>query len=294
MFGYVRPLKPELKVRDYEFYRAVYCGLCHSLRARYGIGSRMLLSYDMCFLALLINGVTGCGVTPCAKRCVVSPIRRRTCIRENEALDFTADCSVILTYWKVLDGIRDGSGLRKLGLRFAASLLKGKYRRASARLPSFAQAVEQGIDRLDELERAQTPSLDRTADAFAGMLRAAAGGLTDDKARRPVEQILYHIGRWIYILDAWDDLQEDLQSGCYNAVAARFDLGTPEEEAAAKQSVRLTLLQSAQTAAAAAELLDLGQSDPVIKNVLYLGLPAMAENVMEGLNKQRSSRHGSI
>lgn len=294
MFGYVRPFKPEMKVRDFESFRAMYCGLCHTLKARYGFGSRMLLSYDMCFMALLMSGVTSCGIKTCQKRCIVSPFRKRACVHENLALDFAADCSVILSYWKLRDSAQDERGMKSLRARLVAGFLKRKYQKASAELPDFATAVEQGIRQLDSLERANTPSLDRAADAFAAMMREAAAGLQDEKIRRPMEQLLYHVGRWVYITDAWDDLQDDLKSGSYNAIIARFEVETPEGLAEAKEAVRLTLLQSAQTAAAASELLDLGRSEPVVKNILYMGLPAMAESVMEGTMKQRSSRHGSI
>ncbi len=294
MFGYVRPFKPEMKVRDFESFRAMYCGLCHTLKARYGFGSRMLLSYDMCFMALLMSGVTSCGIKTCQKRCIVSPFRKRACVHENLALDFAADCSVILSYWKLRDSAQDERGMKSLRARLVAGFLKRKYQKASEELPDFATAVEQGIRQLDSLERANTPSLDRAADAFAAMMREAAAGLQDEKIRRPMEQLLYHVGRWVYITDAWDDLQDDLKSGSYNAIIARFEVETPEGLAEAKEAVRLTLLQSAQTAAAASELLDLGRSEPVVKNILYMGLPAMAESVMEGTMKQRSSRHGSI
>ena len=294
MFGYVRPFKPEMKVRDFESFRAMYCGLCHTLKARYGFGSRMLLSYDMCFMALLMSGVTSCGIKTCQKRCIVSPFRKRACVHENLALDFAADCSVILSYWKLRDSAQDERGMKSLRARLVAGFLKRKYQKASEELPDFATAVEQGIRQLDSLERANTPSLDRAADAFAAMMREAAAGLQDEKIRRPMEQLLYHVGRWVYITDAWDDLQDDLKSGSYNAIIARFEVETPEGLAEAKEAVRLTLLQSAQTAAAASELLDLGRSEPVVKNILYMGLPAIAESVMEGTMKQRSSRHGSI
>lgn len=294
MFGYVRPFKPEMRVRDFESFRAMYCGLCHTLKARYGFGGRMLLSYDMCFVALLMAGVTSCGIKTCQKRCVASMFRKRACVNENLALDFAADCSVILTYWKLRDSAHDEKGLHAMKARLTAYFLRRKYHRASTQLPDFAKAVEEGIAQLDALERANTPSLDRAADAFAAMMREAAAGLPDEKIRRPVEQILYHVGRWVYITDAWDDLQDDLKSGSYNAIVARFEVKTSEGLSEAKEAVRLTLLQSAQTAAAASELLDLGRSDPVIKNILYMGLPAMAESVMEGTTKQRSSRHGSI
>ena len=294
MFGYIRPYKPEMKVRDYESFRAVYCGLCHTLRSRYGFGSRMLLSYDMCFVAHLMSGILQCGSKTCGKRCIMSPFRKRPCIRENLALDFAADCSVILSYWKLRDVVRDERGLKKWAARAGAGLLRRKYRRAAGSMPEFAAAAEQGIARLNELEDAETASLDRPADVFATIVEKAVSGLPDERVRRPAEQILYHVGRWVYILDAWDDLEDDRKTGSYNAIAARFDMTAPEARTEAKEAVRLTLLHSAQTAAAASELLELGRSEPVIKNVLYMGLPAMADAVLEGATKQRSSRHGSI
>lgn len=294
MFGYVRPYKPELKVRDYESFRAMYCGLCHTLRRRYGLGSRMLLSYDMCFAAHLMSGVMQCGSKTCRKRCIVSPFRKRDCIRENMALDLAADCSVILSWWKLRDSVRDERGLKKLFARVGSRLMRRKYRRAAAARPDFAAAAEQGITRLNELEDAKTASLDRPADAFASIAEHMASGLEDERVRRPAEQILYHIGRWVYITDAWDDLEEDEKNGSYNAIAARFDLTAPGGREEAKEAVRLTLLHSAETAAAAAELLDLGRCGPVVSNVLYMGLPAMGNSVLEGTMKKRSARHGSI
>lgn len=294
MFGYVRPYKPEMKMREYESFRAMYCGLCHTLKKRYGLGSRIILNYDMCFVAHLMAGVTSCGIKTCRKRCMISPFRPRACVHENLALDFAADCSVILTYWKLRDSAADEHGLRRIIAWLAAAFLKRKYRKASAYLPDFAAAVEQGLRQLGELEQENNPSLDRAADAFANMMRSAAVTLEEEKIRRPMEQILYHVGRWVYITDAWDDLQDDLKSGSYNPLIVRFDVRSEAGLAEAKESVRLTLLQSAQTAAAASELLDLGRSDAVVKNILYMGLPAMAEAVMEGTTKQRSSRHGSI
>jgi hypothetical protein len=298
MFGYVRPLRPELKVKDYESFRAMYCGLCHTLRSRYGMGTRMILSYDMCFLAHLMAGVTDCGIKTCGRRCAVSPLRRRACVSENSALDFAADCSVILTYWKLRDSAADSPGIKSIPHRMAALFMRRKYKKARRFLPDFAAGVESGIAELSKLERERVQSIDRPAHVFAEIMRRAAEGIADDRLRRPAEQVLYHVGRWVYIVDAWDDLDEDIKSGAYNAVAARFGLDTPEAREDARDAVTTTLMQSAATAAAAAELLDLGRSEAAVQNILYMGLPAMTDAVTSGQWKkrkqQRSQVHGSI
>ena len=104
MFGYVRPSDDRLTPADRETFRAAYCGLCHALGARYGLVGRMILNYDLTFLAMVLSDGAG---EMCAKRCAVHPIRRRCCTAGDPALDAAADMSVILTYWQLRAGVAD-------------------------------------------------------------------------------------------------------------------------------------------------------------------------------------------
>ena len=200
MFGYVRPLRDELKCRDFDLYRAVYCGLCAAMRRRYGWLAPMFLNYDFTFLA--------------------------------------------------------------------------------SRRPDFDRTMEEQLRRLDELEAERCPSLDRAADTFAELLRAAAPSGGEESRDRAMEQLLYHLGRWIYLLDAQDDLEEDRAAGRYNPVAARFG---PEGD---PDAMARTLDHSRNLMYSAAQLADFGCRWPLIENILYLGLPLVQRAVFDGSWKQ--------
>ena len=292
MYGYIRPDKGELKVREYEQYRAMYCGLCHALKKRCGFGARMLLSYDLCFLAMLLSGAQGQALAVCGKRCPVSPFRKRTCCEYAPAMETAADLTVILGYEKARDGLRDEKGFKKISAFFMKAFLSRKYKKSAGRYPAFAEACRTGIEALCRLEGEKTASIDRPASAFAQSLSAAAEYFPESQ-KRQAQLLLYHIGRWIYIADAWDDLSDDLASGNYNCIALRYEIKDKLQRALAALPVMETLAQSASTAASAAELMELGPWKGIIENILYLGLPAMARSIRDGI-KTRRKGHGSL
>ena len=171
MFGYVHPSDGRLTPEDRETFRAAYCGLCHALGARYGLAGRMILNYDLTFLAMVLSD--GAGQT-CARRCVVHPIRKRCCAAEDPALDTAADMSVILTYWQLRDGVADHGFWGGLKYRLASALLRPAYRKARARRTDFDRGTQAHLTALGALEKDGCASLDAPADAFARLLALAA------------------------------------------------------------------------------------------------------------------------
>ncbi len=284
MFGYVLPLREELKVRDWERFRSVYCGLCHAMGRRYGPLSRLLLNYDFTFLALLL------GTTRQAsrRRCVSGPCQGRWACNGCDALDVAADESVILAWWKLSDQVQDSKGLKRLGARMLSWIFYRPYRKAVRHRPDFDGEVRRSMEQLHEMERARTPSLDRPADAFARLLTAAAPDSGDPVRQRCMDQVLYHLGRWIYLIDAWDDLEEDLKSGSYNPFIERYSLSAKprEQEDLATQAAQ-TLSHSLNLAWTAAQLLELGEDEALVENILCGGLPLVQKLVFSGAWKQQ-------
>lgn len=285
MFGYVIPMQGELKVRELEQFRSAYCGLCHTLGQRYGLVSRFLLNYDFTFLAMLLS--PGAPVCCQGRRCVASPFRRRQVCPPNPGMELAADESVILTWWKLRDQVEDEPFWRGLPARLGTLALRRAYRRAAQLRPDFDRQVRLQLDKLRRLERDQCPSLDRPADTFAGLLASAAAGEEDELRRRALEQLLYHVGRWIYLVDAWDDLEEDLVRGGYNPAALRYDLTGGGDRSAAAGQLRLTLQHSRNLALSAFYLLEEGSWTPILLNILCLGLAGVEELVLTGQWKQR-------
>ncbi len=290
MFGYVRPLKDELKVRDWEAYQAVYCGLCHNLGRRYGMLARMLLNYDFVFLVMLLDQSEERPVIQ-RKRCIACPLRGKPSCGAGQALDIAADESVILTYWKLRDNVEDHSFLQGLPARILSRLLRRSYRKAAARRPDFDGQVVANLEALQVLEREESPSLDRTADTFARILQSAYPYTGQADQDRAVAQLLYHVGRWIYLLDAWDDLGEDKAAGDYNPVAARWPQGAESHA----EDLRITLRHSLNLAISAYGLAQFGYWGGILENILYLGLPMVEGAVFSGqwrhLKNQLGRRH---
>lgn len=284
MFGYVRPYRDELKVREQRDYEALYCGLCQALGRRHGFLARMFLNYDVTFLAMLLDGdrpVTGRHPCPARLWC-----RKKSCA-SGRGVDAAADAGTILTYWKLRDTVADGSFWKRNGARLLCRLFSGSYRRAAAQRPEFDRAVRENLEALQRLEQEGSPSLDRTADTFAKILSAAAPEEGDQARRRALEQLLYHVGRWIYLVDAWDDLEEDQRRGGYNPISARF----PGQEKENREYLRTTLRHSLNLARSAGALLELGYWQGTVENILYLGLPAVEELVFSGRWKTANHRN---
>lgn len=220
MFGYVLPSRDRLDERERERFRAVYCGLCHTLRERYGFAASLLLNYDFTLLAILLS--SGDEESCAVRRCAVHPCKGCRAQTSTPALEAAADRTVILSWWQLRDHIADHGFWSGLKYRFASLFLRGAYRRAGERLPHFDAAVRLHLQALAALEDARCASIDMAAEPFAALMADAAADLTDEKRRRILGQILYQLGRWIYLIDAADDLKKDTESGNYNPLLYRY------------------------------------------------------------------------
>ena len=276
MFGYVRPALAQLSETDQQAYRGAYCGLCHVMGRRHGFWSRMTLNYDFTFLAILFStqGET-CWEE---RRCPVHPLRKKRSCLCGASLERAADASILLTWYKLQDDVQDKGFFAGLPARLLGWFFARSARRAKVNCQGFAAQVEKGLAHLAYLEKERSAQLDRAADAFACILRAAAPETGGEGERRVMEQLLCHLGRWIYLVDAWDDLAEDKAAGRYNPLDVRFQ-GQAEKERA---YVSTTMTHSLRLAISAANLLEPGRWQAVIQHILYQGLPAVQEAVLSG------------
>lgn len=293
MFGFVRPLRTELKVREWERFQSVYCGLCHTISRHYGLIQTALLSYDCTYLALVLDALEPSGGTSCKRHCIMHPFRKKNCACESMGMLHAAAVSVILAWHKVLDSIADERGIKRIAAKLLKLFLRRGYRKAARDLPVFDGRVQECLAQLAELELQKTPSLDRPADAFAEILRAAVAGFGTQS--RVLEEMFYHTGRWIYLIDACDDVTEDFISGSYNPVILRWGLVQPSLEPV-KQQLNHTLLQSLAASYHAYILLQLYRDTGIIENILCQGLPEVTGQVLNGTFSHNGgiNTHGSL
>ena len=294
MFGFIRPVRPELRVREVDRFQQVYCGLCHAIRGRYGRFYTLFLSYDMTFYALVI----GCGSAdtppPCGKRCDASPFRKKACAAPDEFLELAADVSVLLAYHKLRDSLMDEKGAKRLLAKALCRLGRQGYEKARARLPETDRLMVEALRDLQALEQQGCDSMDRAADASARLI-AAAVPKTGDTRERILTQMFYHVGRWVYLLDACADVAEDLESGNYNPVVRRYGLKAPPTEEI-KQPLELTLERSLVDVCAAFDLLAPERDEGLIRNIIFLGMPLVTRQVLDGTYQTNGGwgKHGSL
>lgn len=289
MFGYVRPSVQDLPEGELDRFRTMYCGLCHTLSRRYGQAARFILNYDFTYLAILLSDRTAGKEN--AGRCYASPIRKRPYLESTAAMELAADESVILAYWQLRDGVEDHAWAAGLKYRAGARLLESAYRKAAAFRPAFDQAVRRQLQMLSALEKEKDPSMDKAADTFAVLLSSAAEGVEEPVRRRVLEQILYHLGRWVYLIDAADDLKKDAESGNYNPVALRYGLKDGAWDPESRHAFAVTLDHSIHQMAAAFELWNFGVWTTVLQTTFYAGLFRVGHAVLEGTYHRRDRKN---
>ena len=255
----------------------MYCGLCRALSRRCGRAASLILNYDFTFLAVLL--AEGAPEDILHGRCVAHPRTGRDYFPGNSALDLAADYSVILAWWQLQDGIRDDGG----GKYRAASLALGPaYRRAKGLRPGFDRDTRERLEELSRLEEARCPSMDQAADAFARLLSGISREVDEPVKARVLERLFYHLGRWIYLVDAIDDLATEFASGSYNPLICRFGLTAGKLTEEARRTVALTLDHSIRQMAAAYELWDFGVWSPILQATVYEGRFLVGRAVLEG------------
>ena len=282
MFGYIRTDTPELKVREHEFYRGTYCGLCRSMGKCTGQCSRMALSYDFVFLALVRLAMEKTEVSFSQKRCLAHPLKKRNSMNDNPVLRYCAGAAAILNYHKLRDDLADEKGgkrLRAVLLRpFVAHARKSALRSG---LEELDRAVAAGLAELAETEKKQIASVDIPAQIFGNILGEIVGfGLEDGTDRRIARRLGQQVGRWIYIADALDDMEEDRKKERYNPFLLLYGGTLPEKDA--KLSIADALKNELYGAEAAVDLMDMENPTEknLILNILYSGMPGRIEEIL--------------
>lgn len=261
MFGYIVVHKPELKVREYETYRASYCGLCHSLKKRHGRSGQMTLSFDMTFLALLLTGlyephtVTGCS------RCLAHPAQRHH-YRQNPYFDYAADMNVLLTYYKCLDDWKDERKLRAL---LFAKLLEGRMKKIREQYGEKAEKTERLLDELGELEKKNICDIDKTA-GFFGEIMAELFVCRQDEWEEKLRRMGFFFGKFIYLMDAYEDIEDDLKRGRYNPLTELYKKDTFEQEC--QQILKMMMAETSRVF----EMLPILEDAEILRNILYAGV----------------------
>lgn len=298
MFGYVKIQKSELRVWEYETYRAVYCSLCKRLGKSYGPLARLTLSYDFTFLAVLSLSLKDGAVKVTRKRCAFNPLKKcNYCCEVDDEFENAAAAAMVMLYYKLLDNIDDSRGAKRFLYKLMLPFFRKKHKKAIEVYPHYGEIIGNYIKRQSELEKANCCNLDEIAEPTSDALgQIFALCSEDEKQKRVLMRLGYCMGKWIYVLDCANDLDDDIKHGSFNPLKQEFEAQNIKAENGvlpldfAKQKTEPLLNTCAENAALALELLDIKKYKGILDNVIYLGLKSEQNAVLIKKEKQTDER----
>ena len=284
MFGYLQIHKDELKVKEYEAYKSVYCGLCKQLGRDYGFMTRLILSYDCTFYAILLMSLKRSCTGFSDGRCKFNPLKKcKFADCKDNAYSKASALSVISAYYKVVDDIDDSGFFKRIALKIVKPFFGRRQKKAARRFPEIEIIVSEMMKNQKAAENDELVTIDKAANPTAKMisdLAALEGG--NDLQKRVLSEFGYQIGRWVYLIDAADDYEKDKKSGNFNPFI-KADIND-------KDYINSVLSQSLARAYDAYNLLDIIDFKPIIDNMMLYGFPnkqnAVLNNRQEVKNEQ--------
>lgn len=256
MFGYVVINKPELKFKEFDIYKGYYCGLCSSLKKRHGIVGQCTLTYDMTFLAILLSSLYEPELISKNKRCIVHPMKKHLMIT-NSYTDYVADMNILLSYYKAMDDWNDERNLLKLTF---AKIIK-----SDDVYPAKAEKIDSLLKQLSIYEENNETNIDLVAGIF-GQIMSIICTPHEDQWTTHLQRLGFFLGKYIYILDAYDDLKKDIKSNNYNP----FKTICNDEGFDDKIKSMLTLMIS--ECCKEFEYLPIVENANILRNILYSGI----------------------
>ncbi len=291
MFGYVFPDKAELKLREFDEYRAVYCSLCFALRAL-GPFAKYLLNYDFVFAAMLDMAIDGETLDCSRIRCNTNPLEKVSAAEPTERMTRCAAALVVTAHHKLRDDVRDEGFFRSLAARFALLFTARAYKKSRELCEELDRTIESAMKDQRELEAREDVSLDELCEPTASSLAFMFGAFcANEQTSARLRSLGYLIGRFVYLADAADDLKADAKHGRFNPLLRKYPDAARDEKAAenAISELRSSLYLTAAQCEERYTALEIRSYKPILDNIIFLGLRHTADTL--GKPKERKKQH---
>ena len=287
MFGYIRPVPSELKVKEHSLYKAIYCGLCKTGGKRVSRFTRFLLNYDFVLFCALRSLILGEELRVENSRCPYSPLTKKPMVSESESLTYTAAVFAVFTYYKCVDDKTDKNGLSRVPYVLMMPAAKRMKRKAEKKYDGLSEKLEKPFQRLAELEKQGETRIDAVADCFGEMLGLSASFGLEGASERIAYNCAYHIGRYIYIADAIDDVESDEKQKNYNPILREY--GDTENARNNIEKYIDTLRDSSEAFLCGLNLIELEtETAKMLFSILHNSATLGAESVCLRLTKKHS------
>jgi len=257
----------ELKIKEYEKFRAYYCGLCKTIKKDYGELPRITINYDMTFLGILLDSLEDNKNTFTKEHCIIHPIKKKVIITNNEALKYTAFFNIALSYYKLLDNVEDDNSIKS---NISSKFLKKYIHKNNDLYEKHIHTVDNSLKNLYICEKNyENKSIDEISHHFAHLTGYILSSYKDFSFKDSLYWLGYNLGKWIYIIDAFDDLEKDKDS--------------------IKDKVDFLLVNCASTCLNKFNTIPIVKNKGLLYNILQFGLMEKMERVLKGVNTENES-----
>ncbi|MGV8983253.1 DUF5685 family protein [Clostridium sp.] len=287
MFGYVTPCKMEMKIKDYEKFKAYYCGLCNSIKNNYGNLPRLTLNFDMTFLAILLDSLGDNKSSFTEFRCLIHPLKKRVMVVNNEALDYAAFSNTTLAYYKLMDDAFDDKTMKS---KIFSLFLRNYLSKSKVEYTDVMKYTKEKLLLLNTLESNhgdisldEQLSIDELSHVFADLTGFIISFYyKNEPFKDDLYWLGYNLGKWIYIIDAYDDLEKDMKSNSFNAINSLFNMDKLDFKSFSiliKPRIDYILTTCAQQCLENLNSLPLIRNEDILYNILELGLMEKMDKV---------------
>ena len=277
MLGYVKAFKPELKIKDYELYKGIYCSLCRALGRLYSPVAQLFLSYDFAFAAVLRLAAAENGCSFSKKRCPYNPAKKCMICSGKSELDFCAHAVILTVYYKVKDNLKDGGIKSKILAALIYPMISLMRKKAMRLAPEIDEIIKKSMKAQDEVEKNKEAGIDESAHPSADALGKIIALGFENGLKNPLYNLGYMVGRYVYILDAADDIEADIKNGSFNPLKAEF-AEKSRENFVKRVREMLNLTQS--SALDALDSVEKKRFEDILENIVLEGLTFSAEKVL--------------
>lgn len=292
MFGYVTVLREEMSKSDYELFTAYYCGLCKAIGKYATHFARLGLSYDITFLAVVLSAVSKTDIEFKEFRCAAHITEKRKYAVCDEAIEYAACVGAVLMYLKLRDDAYDDKSIKAA---LCAAVLKRGVNRSKTHCRHQYEVITEQLDKLSELERQNCAEIDKCADCFAKILESifVPDFIEDKNTRRVLAWMGYNTGRWIYVADAFCDMENDRKTGSYNPFLASEYEDFEKYRKKIGEQLEVSLTFTLENISSSFELLEVNKNKTLLEHIIYAGLKAKQASILE-INKTNGEDNGSI
>lgn len=261
MFGYIIVNKQEMKFKDFDLYQSYYCGFCQTLKERYGKRGQLTLSYDMTFVILLLTSLYEADTKQNECKCIAHPFEKHP-TRSNEFTEYAADMNLLLSYYKCLDDWQDE---RKAGKKLMAGALRGRCRRIAEEYPHKAEVIKDMLQKIQECEKRNSTDMDEVAGYF-GEIMSEIFAWREDEWAKELRRMGFFLGKFIYLMDAYEDLEKDRKKENYNPFFQWME--EPDFEEKAGKILTMMMAECSKSF----ERLPIVENTEILRNILYSGV----------------------